>query len=363
MFSDDYSLISSTLKHMYDGEDPLSSIISGVTQKAGACGAVLIPLSARKPGCPHTESVGQLVETYFGKGWYEQDARQVLAPRLVQHKVAVDQDFITSDEMKRHPFWQDFLEPHGFRWFCGLHLRLQGENWALALQRRVGKDPFSREEQAKLAIASDEISSAANLFGLLHDTRLRGLCDGLDAMGAGALLLDRHERLIESNAHADRLIGSIIHVARGRIVIVDDDIASAALHKYVAEVAACARPETHPERMVFARRPDGRTLCIKIRSLVQAPFEYLARARVLLTITEAVANKTPNIGQLQVALSLSAGEARLLAAFSRSANLRKSATEAGLTYETARIYMRRIFAKAGVRNQIELAAFLAGNDR
>jgi DNA-binding CsgD family transcriptional regulator len=65
---------------------------------------------------------------------------------------------------------------------------------------------------------------------------------------------------------------------------------------------------------------------------------------------------------LRDAYGLTASEARLARLLAEGLSLRRSAAEAGLTYETARSYVKILFQKTGTHRQADLVAqLLAAN--
>src|SRR5690606_24308756 len=95
---------------------------------------------------PGSQSLAGLRESYFEHGWYRNDYRERGAARMLVQGYMTDQDVISRDEMKRHPYWQEHLAPNGFEWFLGLPLTAGHETWVATIQRSPAQGPFQMEE-------------------------------------------------------------------------------------------------------------------------------------------------------------------------------------------------------------------------
>jgi DNA-binding CsgD family transcriptional regulator len=76
-------------------------------------------------------------------------------------------------------------------------------------------------------------------------------------------------------------------------------------------------------------------------------------------VTDLSARPQPTEKLIGEAFKLSPAEARLACALVNGDELRVAAERVGITYETARAYLKSIFAKADVTRQSELVAVLS----
>lgn len=117
----------------------------------GSLGALLIPVRGRLPTLPFSESIGAVVESYIDEGWIHHDTRDQCVPIMARYGVSIDLDFMTAEEIGRHPYYQDFLARHGLSWFAGVSVSTQDDLWCLSIQRDAKRGPFSPRETAQLA--------------------------------------------------------------------------------------------------------------------------------------------------------------------------------------------------------------------
>jgi hypothetical protein len=140
--------------------DAAMEIASDATESFGA---VLLPLKGRLPYFPQSRSLAAASESYVKDGWIQHDDRFQCMPALVRNGVATEFDFTNADQIAREPYWQEFLAPHGLRWFAGVHVACGDEQWALSIQRTIAQGPFTPHGVEQLAVLSKKLGSAAAL--------------------------------------------------------------------------------------------------------------------------------------------------------------------------------------------------------
>jgi DNA-binding CsgD family transcriptional regulator len=79
---------------------------------------------------------------------------------------------------------------------------------------------------------------------------------------------------------------------------------------------------------------------------------------VFLLIVDPTAKQRTGLDLLAQSYRLTPSEARLAEAMLAGGGLRQAADLAGMTYETARWYLKLLFQKTGTRRQAELVALL-----
>lgn len=74
-------------------------------------------------------------------------------------------------------------------------------------------------------------------------------------------------------------------------------------------------------------------------------------------------SEASGVGKLSTTFNLTVVESNLVAMVCGGATTKGAAARMGISYNTARKYMSRIFEKVGVRRQTELVALMIGNGR
>lgn len=336
-----------------------AGILNEVTAAAGADVSSLM----RKPTASPEVSViaindeaEPLLKHYIDGGWHRADLRTRAIPKLLRTGIGVDQDFTTTDEIARHPYYQEFLGPFGLRWWAGIGFRSGDDVWCLAVQRRTKRGYFDLDEQAKLATMCECLSEAAVISRAVGQAHLSTMTDALDLVAQPALVLGSDGQILRENAAAERLYDAWLYVAGGRLVVKDRQ-ASAALSALGEECRFSSGPFLAP-RQVIVQRGDRRPVVIDMHGLTGAAAEPFSGGRALLLLTDLDIRPRPGKERLAKVFGLTPAEAALAVVVGRGDGLDQACDELNVTRETARSRLKSIFAKTGVNRQGELVALL-----
>jgi hypothetical protein len=159
----------------------------------GATGAVLLQSDIRTPDVPRTSSVEALVRRYFADGWSTRDIRGNKGVPLLARgaPVIIDQDFITSDQMRRDPLYNDCLIAEGFQWFAAVGFWAGSALWTLTFQRTQHEGAFDPSDKGILAQLSQPVTEAASLSKAVGRVVVSGMTNALNLVREPALVLDR----------------------------------------------------------------------------------------------------------------------------------------------------------------------------
>jgi DNA-binding CsgD family transcriptional regulator len=91
-----------------------------------------------------------------------------------------------------------------------------------------------------------------------------------------------------------------------------------------------------------------------------AASDVFALARTIIVVTPVVPRDVPAAKVIQGLFDLTPGEAKIAALIGAGDQPREAAAQLGIAEETARSFLKRVFAKTGVRRQAELVALLGG---
>jgi hypothetical protein len=134
-----------------------------IAAETGSVGAVLLPQGGRLPYVPSSETLLRSTEAYFGDGWCVRDERWRAIEAMVRRGATRDFDFISPDEMKKHPYYQEFLRPFGLQHFAGIKMAVGDDLWCVSIQRSPQQGPFSLDQMRKLALLSRRFAGAGAL--------------------------------------------------------------------------------------------------------------------------------------------------------------------------------------------------------
>lgn len=327
----------------------------------GSFGALMLPVKGRLPDMPLTASMRPTLEAYLREGWIHRDERYRSVPAFSRRGVSTEFDFINTDEIARHPYYQEFLARFGLRWFGGVKVGVGEDVWCLSLQRSVVQGPFAPSEIEELATLSRHLAGAAELARAFAFARSDAAMEAFAISGSAVVMFDRCGEAFRANAAAERLLGDDLQIVRGRLASFDRNATAAldrALHALIwaPESLALQQPVIFPRKqgrpiLIYLSRPatmvrDGFGLCQAIGVLVDL--------QVRPTVVQ---------GDLIRAFKLTPAEARLAIQLARGDSIDTVADRLGITYETARNVLKRVFQKTDTNRQAELLALVARFDR
>lgn len=331
-------------------------LMDRAARASGSEGALLLRTDRTGLDALTTPSIAEASRRYFDEGWYREDHRLRGLPTLRTRGIVVDQDFTTSEEMRRLPYYQDLLASRGLRWFAGVGFEVKGRLWCLSLQRTVAQGPYEPREQRRLATLSPLLRRAALLTAVVEKARLAGLTQAFDLIARPALILDSEGRAIRWNTAFEALLGPDVKFAAGRLAVADPDAAR--------QLEALSRPFGRPPTaaVVVGRRMEP-PLVIHVIPLVGPSRGTFSGASTLLLASDPGSAPVPAAAILQAAYRLTPAEARLALALAGGTSLAEAASRFAITAATARSQLKAIFAKTGAARQSDLIRLVTGMAR
>jgi DNA-binding CsgD family transcriptional regulator len=310
-------------------------------------------------------------EDDYRREWWKHDIR---TSRAIEYGYAAGVEAITdrhvaSDhEIAEHPFYKDFLLPHGVGWFAGVAITPDPRIvLALTVQRSAAtKPPYSDDELAIHTRLGRHAESALRLSARLLTAEMTNLAFGeaLARLDVGVYLLDAAGKVISSNPAADRLIGDALVISDDRLVARFEP-ERAALRAAVDSIILndTIVPSPIPRPVVLHGIADdvyAVAYVLPVRTTRDHPFERaLFGAQAIVVVRRSRSDEPIDPGLARDLLNVTTGEARVAALVGSGLAPREAAERLGITEETARTTLKRVFAKVGVSRQSELAALLA----
>jgi len=321
-----------------------------------AVGAALFCMHGSLPGAPHSASLERSFETYIKEGWIHHDERYRLMPIVMRRGVATEFDMFTPDAISRHPYYQEFLAPHGLRWFAGVKIAADGCLWVLSLQRSIAQGPFSAEQVRLLAALSTRLGASAAISGMLGFARIEAALDAFEVSRTPAIVFDARGNVLRLNPSAEGLLGDELSVIGKRLSSYNRD-ATQAFEKALREVMWIASGGSVPP--IALPRRGRRPLLAYLLRLKSVTYNPLAPGQAVATIIDPEAHDEPQLAALNSCFGLTSAESRLAQKLSIGQSLDAFALDRGISYETARNQLKALFAKTQTHKQSELVALLS----
>lgn len=286
---------------------------------------------------------------------------------MEENTIRADSDVWSESELRRMPFFADFLRPWGT--YDSLHTWVRRSRdgrplIALALHFDRKNCPPQNEHRQRLGMLIPHLRRALATEERLQSALLQLgiLSEALDHVSEPVALLDQRGRIRSANQAALELLrlGNGMSLSHDQRVLFSETSARSAFAKALAQ---CARPillmsgKAAPPAQVIARRPGKPPLIVTLQPVATKRQEVGGDVAVMFISNPAF--KTPNnTPALCAAYGLTPAEARLAQALCDGSTLKNYADTHQVSYETARTYLRRIFEKTGAKRQSELVGLV-----
>jgi DNA-binding CsgD family transcriptional regulator len=266
--------------------------------------------------------------------------------------------------MEMHPFYQ-FLARHELKYFVAAPVSPDPRiAVSIAVQRAINRPPYNATDLEIMTRLCRHAEKALRLSIRLLDAELGslGLRESLSRLGIGVFALDSLGRMVFSNPAGERLIGNGINRVDGRLAVARS-AARGDFEQAVAVALRAAPIEMSADRkpLLIDRQDAAKPLTVYVLPVTRqgsAADEFLTHVRALVLAIDPEAGSPPDPAVVRDVLGLTLGEARVAALVGSGLPPREAAEKLGITEETARTALKRVFSKVGVSRQSELAVLL-----
>jgi DNA-binding CsgD family transcriptional regulator/PAS domain-containing protein len=305
----------------------------------------------------------EYTKTYMAANWKEVQPRVPVALRMHQGQVVADIDFWDASQRKPMMFFAEYYHPLVGCGECvmGCVRKTDDEPWVYLTPHFRSREPQPRRTRDHLEMLLPHVRRAIDMESRLEKLQKekKVLAEVLDHLTQAVALVDRSGRLVQINRAAEAIIRNADGVdvrADGRLVLGTSE----ARATFASALAQCASPllwtpgiGVMPPTEIMVPRRRGRPLILTLQPL---PTEHVGafNAVALLFVGDPDARTEDRGALLRKAYGLSSREAQLVQALAGGDTLKEYAVRNGVSYETARSQLRRVFEKTGVRRQAEL---------
>jgi DNA-binding CsgD family transcriptional regulator len=321
---------------------------------------------ASYPHCPsgyiHSDGVEELCTRFVSEGWHKRDIRSVRGLAFVRrgNELVTDLDVFTPDELKQLPFYSDFLESLGFRWFAGsLLAEGGGSQITLSIHRKADRDPFVQADLARIQRDLPHVKRAARLAAKSRMSYAEGLVDSLERLTCGAILIDWLGRVIRMNQKAEGYVGSHLQVTSSRLRSNHREN-SKALQELVD---TCTQPLSERSgnsiTSALLQRPNELPLVVHAHPIVRRASDVFQGACGLLLISDPSEDRALDTKILQKMFQLTPSEIRVSSGLAKGLDTQQIANANGVGPDTVRYHLKSIFAKTSTRHQAQLVSLLS----
>jgi DNA-binding CsgD family transcriptional regulator len=291
-----------------------------------------------------------------------------LNPWIRREGLAVHAGDVVVGEARRDlvgsAYYEEFWAPQGF--FDSLSAYLSEERsvrGALIVVRRKGAPAFDDDDMRLLRVLLPHLRQASALQGRFacQDWTAQALRDALEAMPYGVVLLDDQGAVVFANGAA----GVALEAAAGWRLERSALVAPSEVQRRLASL--CGRAIDTSLRRGFSaggtlrvpRSRDGGWLEVRIVPLAGPPRLVASRrvaAAVFLSLEEE--RRPVDLQALGALFGLTPAEAEVAARVARGQEPGQIGRDLGVSLNTVRTHLKRVFGKTGSRRQGELAGLL-----
>jgi DNA-binding CsgD family transcriptional regulator len=307
----------------------------------------------------HSPGLKPIANVFFDTAWRHQDLRAIRAAERDLHltlPAVSDEDLATPEEIETHPFYTEFLGSYGLKWFMAASLAPTTQDFVfLSVQQFANRRPFTADQKKMLERLARHAERALHLSCRLMRAELanQAMRDALDRIGCGVAMLDHDESVVFAN----RLGKLFMTVEDGRKRLrpvsafdVGPDAASADPLDIAGERPMVVEGE-HGVRAVAYRLP----VTSATRDMLVETFGNVRAIVLFLTQQEGEPVDPAVVRDL---LGITLGEARVASLVGAGQTPREASLALGITEETARTLLERVFHKIEISKQSQLVALL-----
>lgn len=263
----------------------------------------------------------------------------------------------------RSTYYNEWMRPQGFKHNIGNTLLAEGGVIAnITLFRSPDMPTFSDDEVRDFEALSGHMTRALRMsIQLERSEQCPASMVAFDALPHAIALVDARRRILYANAAMETLLVGRrgLRSCQGELMATDSD----AQQRFAAHVVAAFAPNSASRDGLEPVLLGGRDGRLSLRAIpvqgAMAPF-LPARQTALLMVTECSGQRVVSRAAIVQFFGCTPSEARLAQLLAEGNELREAARAMGVTYGTARGYLKLVFQKTGVRTQAQLVGRILG---
>jgi DNA-binding CsgD family transcriptional regulator len=305
------------------------------------------------------------LESYFEK-YAKINPLYPSAAFLEAGRIFEGDDIVPWLEMEQTRFYKEWLQPQGIT--CSLAVNLEksvNTVAAFAVLRREEHGPVDGDARRRMNLIVPHMIRGASIGQLIGQQALERslLTDMLDSLTSAVFLVEASGHIVFSNQPAQKLLsdGRLVQDAAGKLVLVE---AQAQVIFERAVQAANPEPghaDTNGTAIVLTTQQSRRWLAhvlpLTSGARRDAGLKHSAVAAVFLR--EAALNIPSPLENLSTSFNLTASETKVLLAAVEVGGVAEMAKSLGVSEQTVKTHLKRVFGKTGTKRQADLAKLMA----
>jgi DNA-binding CsgD family transcriptional regulator len=271
------------------------------------------------------------------------------------------EQLVPEHELVRSRFYAEWLQPQALhRRLCAVLSREEATTVFLEVLRPREAGEFDEQDLERCRMLLPHLQRALLMRRRLADLALErdAALRALDQLPWGVVFVDQHRKRLASNRHADEiLIAGDGLTARGNVLRADLADETARLERLLnSALDRTGKQRSSAGGTLSITRPSGaHPLSVAVVPLHIDMETFGQRGRIAaIFVTDPDIPFDSHEQHLRELYALTAGEARLTSWLLQGKSVEEAAAAMGITINTARTRLKRIYTKTGVRRQPEL---------
>ena len=273
--------------------------------------------------------------------------------RFDEPRFVLDTEVMPAEEMARHPYYLNFMKPHGVYWHTGTNIiSPTGDTLKISVHRSFDSGPLRKEVAMRLTALRPHIARAALLTARLRFEQVRAAVEAFDVIGLPTAAV-RRGRLAMANRGFEKLLPRVVQDRHSRLTF--SQVAADACWRKILE-GPSDRGGTFP----IAAIDEHPTMVVHVLPIVGASRDIFNVADMLLVITSAAEDVGVDPRIMEGLFDLTAAEAAIARDLTLGKTINEIADLRGVANGTVRSQVRSIFEKTGTHRQVDLVRLLTG---
>jgi DNA-binding CsgD family transcriptional regulator/PAS domain-containing protein len=279
--------------------------------------------------------------------------------------ITASEQLVELSVLEKTEFYNDYLLPQNtVHQMACMITKAENTGSAFACMRQRETGPFGRAEIELLRALFPHLQRGMQFYKRMAslEGQYRASLDALNRLPMGVVLIDEQGRVLEKNRAADRILGQNdgLTIEKGRL-LASSSLQNKELYSLTTSAALTGqRKGTASGGSLGINRPSGRRpfgLIVMPVSPHAAPADSRRPAAIVfMNDPEAKLHVGPEfLGQVY---DLTRAESRLAELLIQGESLVHAAVRLGVSHNTARTHLQRIYEKTGTGHQGELVRLL-----
>lgn len=353
----DIDAVGSALNAAAIDADQWTPAMEAVARLTGSHGAVMFPVQGALPFVPATQSMGEAFDLYVREGWVNRDERLIRGTAKIEKlPVFTDRDLISTQEIRRNAFYQDFLGRTQLKGWAAVRVGADDQVWSLTFHRNEKQGEFSAAELHSLRELSGQLAGTAQIASTIAYAKSEAALSSFAMAGKAALLFNRLGDVVLANEASSNIFDEHVTIRKRRLVCSNqsaNDRLEAALKQILWSADRVGLPP------IKLPRPGKSPIVVYLVRSFQLSDTPLSAYHAIAVLVDPGARFSPALSSLRSIFELTPAEARLAIELQSGSVLGEAADRLNISPETARKQLKAIFAKTGVARQPDLIALLS----